>query len=57
MAMLWTMIVIDLAAGGVRLQRRPIAALLQNAGIIVVMANAGRLFRFQDIHPDILAPN
>lgn len=49
MAMAWTMIVIGLAAGGVLGAKGAlIAALLQNAGILVVMANAGRLLKFQD---------
>jgi heavy metal translocating P-type ATPase len=49
MAMAWTMIVIGLAAGGVLgASGALIAALLQNAGILVVMANAGRLLKFQD---------
>ncbi|HVV27517.1 MAG TPA: cation-translocating P-type ATPase [Rhizomicrobium sp.] len=53
MAMIWTMVVIGLAAGGVLgTSGALIAALLQNAGILVVMANAGRLLRFQDNLPD-----
>jgi P-type E1-E2 ATPase len=53
MAMIWTMVVIGLAAGGVLgASGALIAALLQNAGILVVMANAGRLLRFQDNPPD-----
>lgn len=48
-AMAWTMIVIGLAAaGGLGTSGALIAALLQNAGILVVMANAGRLLKFQD---------
>jgi Zn2+/Cd2+-exporting ATPase len=49
MSMVWTMIVIGLAASGILgTSGALVAALLQNAGILAVMANAGRLLKFQD---------
>jgi Zn2+/Cd2+-exporting ATPase len=49
MSMIWTMVVIALAASGtLGASGALIAALLQNAGILVVMANAGRLLKFRD---------
>jgi len=48
MAMAWTIVVVGLAAAGVLgASGALIAALLQNAGIFVVMANAGRLLKFE----------
>jgi cation transport ATPase len=45
----WTFMVIGLAAAGILGARGAlVAALLQNAGILLVMANAGRLLKFQD---------
>jgi Cd2+/Zn2+-exporting ATPase len=53
-SMLWTMVIIGLAATGtLGAGGALIAALLQNAGILVVMANAGRLLKFQDDLPDL----
>jgi Zn2+/Cd2+-exporting ATPase len=53
-SMLWTMVIIGLAAAGTLGSGGAlIAALLQNAGILVVMANAGRLLKFQDNLPDL----
>jgi P-type E1-E2 ATPase len=47
-SMVWTIIIIALAAAGVLGKSGAlIAALLQNAAILVVMANAGRLLKFQ----------
>lgn len=49
MSLAWTFVVIGLAAAGVLgASGALVAALLQNAGILVVMANAGRLLKFQD---------
>jgi P-type E1-E2 ATPase len=49
MSLAWTFMVIGLAAAGILGARGAlVAALLQNAGILVVMANAGRLLKFQD---------
>ncbi len=54
-SMLWTMVIIGLAAAGtLGASGALIAALLQNAGILVVMANAGRLLKFQDNLPDLV---
>lgn len=48
-SMAWTVAAIGLAAAGVLGARGAlIAALLQNAGIVVVLFNAGRLLKFQD---------
>lgn len=48
MAMAWTLVVVALAAAGVLgASGALIAALLQNAGILFVMANAGRLLKFE----------
>jgi heavy metal translocating P-type ATPase len=50
MAMAWTLVVIGLAAAGsLGSSGALIAALLQNAGILAVLANAGRLLRFHEI--------
>jgi len=49
MSLAWTFMVIGLAAAGILgASGALVAALLQNAGILVVMANAGRLLKFQD---------
>ncbi len=49
MSLAWTFVVIGLAAAGILgTSGALVAALLQNAGILVVMANAGRLLKFQD---------
>jgi heavy metal translocating P-type ATPase len=49
MSLAWTFLVIGLAAAGILGARGAlVAALLQNAGILLVMANAGRLLKFQD---------
>src|SRR6266404_9700433 len=48
-SMLWTMVIIGLAASGILgTGGALVAALLQNAAILAVMANAGRLLKFQD---------
>jgi P-type E1-E2 ATPase len=45
----WTAMVVGLAAAGILgLRGALVAALLQNAGILLVMANAGRLLKFQE---------
>jgi len=45
----WTILVIGLAAGGALGASGPlIAAVMHNAGTLAVMANAGRLLKFQD---------
>jgi Zn2+/Cd2+-exporting ATPase len=45
----WTALVIGVAAGGFFGNSGPlVAAILHNAGTLAVMANAGRLLRFQD---------
>jgi heavy metal translocating P-type ATPase len=45
----WTVVVIAIAAAGIFGDSGPlVAAILHNAGTLAVMANAGRLLRFQD---------
>jgi Cd2+/Zn2+-exporting ATPase len=54
MSMVWTMVVIGLAASGVLgTGGALVAALLQNAAILAVMANAGRLLKFQDSNMEV----
>ena len=49
----WTVLVIAGAAGGFfGSSGALVAALLQNGGALVVMANAGRLLQFQDKAPE-----
>jgi len=50
----WTIAIIGLSAAGTfGLRGALIAALLHNAGTLAVMANAGRLLKFQDRSPDM----
>ena len=50
----WTIAIIGLSAAGTfGLRGALIAALLHNAGTLAVMANAGRLLKFQDRTPDM----
>lgn len=50
----WTAIMVGCAAAGLfGSSGALVAALAQNAGILVVMANAGRLLKFQDTHSDL----
>ncbi|HMA49444.1 MAG TPA: cation-translocating P-type ATPase [Magnetospirillaceae bacterium] len=50
----WTVLVIALAAGGLLgTSGALVAAILHNAGTLAVMANAGRLLKFQDNPPEI----
>ena len=50
----WTIAIIGLSAAGTfGLRGALIAALLHNAGTLAVMANAGRLLKFQDRAPDM----
>jgi P-type E1-E2 ATPase len=54
MSLAWTFMVIGLAVAGVLgTSGALVAALLQNAGILVVMANAGRLLKFQEGGPEV----
>jgi P-type E1-E2 ATPase len=52
----WTAIVVGIAAWGVfGLRGALVAAVLQNVGTLLVMANAGRLLKFRD-HPATESP-
>jgi Cd2+/Zn2+-exporting ATPase len=54
----WTVIVVGIAAWGVfGASGALVAALLQNLGTFAVMANAGRLLKFQDTPAQIEAPD
>jgi cation transport ATPase len=45
----WTVVVIGIAAAGIfGTSGALVAAVLHNAGTLAVMANAGRLLKFQD---------
>jgi len=47
----WTVVIVAIAAvGGLGASGAIIAALLHNASTLVVMANAGRLLKFQEVH-------
>src|SRR6516162_953828 len=47
----WTVVIVAIAAvGGLDASGAIIAALLHNASTLVVMANAGRLLKFQEVH-------